>query len=63
MIKQSILKRSRQFCDNINIFQCIEGVLLKTVLPICIYYGLKNIIICQNGGVLGGNGDGLFRNQ
>jgi hypothetical protein len=26
-----ILKRSRHFCDNIHIFQCIEGVLLKTV--------------------------------
>jgi hypothetical protein len=32
-----ILKRSHHFCDNINIFQWIEGVLLKTVLPICIY--------------------------
>jgi hypothetical protein len=24
-----ILKRSRHFCDNINIFQCIEGVYWK----------------------------------
>jgi hypothetical protein len=23
------LKQSRHFCDNINIFQCIEGVLLN----------------------------------
>jgi ubiquitin C-terminal hydrolase len=33
---------------------------MKTVLPI--YYGLFTII-CQNGGILGGNGGGLFRNQ
>jgi hypothetical protein len=29
--------QNRHVCDNINSVQCIEGALLKTVLPICIY--------------------------
>ena len=43
--------RLRHFCDNIIFFQCVEGVLLKTVLPICIYSFVKMVTFCAEMGV------------